>query len=90
MKSTFLGALYPERVGDGWDGAGDEHDRDHDQDRGAERDRERGGKVFVFKNASGGRGGGGINRISVGLIIKGTYCIYSLKCDCMLFYSLQL
>ena len=37
------GSLYPQRAGNGRDGAGDQHDGDHDQDRRAKQDWEGGG-----------------------------------------------
>lgn len=40
--------VHPQRVGDGGDGTGDQHDRDHAQGGGAKQDRERGGKLNLF------------------------------------------
>lgn len=34
---NISGSLYPERVGDGRDGAGDQHDRDHHKNRRSEQ-----------------------------------------------------
>ena len=41
----ITGTLDPERAGDGWDGAGDQHVRDHVENRGAEQDRKGGGET---------------------------------------------
>ncbi len=42
---SAIGALHPERAGDGRDGAGDQHDGDPHQDRGAEQAGEGGGEA---------------------------------------------